>query len=710
VRLAALLSLSVLGFVLGGGCDSSTNTPRCTTSTDCAGGRVCADGRCVIGADTGSFDADGLDGSSPALDGSAGDASGSTDAPVGTGEDVLIITSAPDEDDDFISDAQEGRSANVDSDRDGVADYRDLDSDGDGIFDRVEVGDMNYATPPADSDGDGIADFRDLDSDGNGVLDGIEGGGDLDGDGRINSADLDNDGDGLLDREEVGASAAAPRDTDGDGIPDMNEVDSDDDTISDAEEDLFDTDDDGLRDGLDLDSDGDGWTDAVEAGDASIATRAVDTDLDGIPDYRDADSDGDGISDAAERGYGTSRTLADTDGDGVSDLIEIGAGTSPTDGSVSPRTRGDFVFVVPYLEPPSPTRDTLSFRTSIQFADVYFLFDRSGSMDDEIGALRTAVSTVIGNLTCTDFGVPCTSDAGCGGGQVCSIAGSCISDPLLDSCVPSVWTGGGWYLDQYTNVLSLQPNPAATSTALSFGTTGGTESLFLALTRLANGGGVGCTSPLPADRIGCPAFRRDAVRIAVAFTDEDSDGGTLAAAASALSTAGITLIGIWSGGTGDSMRNALRDVVRDSGSLDRSGSPLVFNGVDSAVVPVVVNAINEIVEGVPLRATIEASDEPGDAGDALQFIDHLETNTTSPGCAAAATIDTNADGFPDAFPAVTPGTGICWDVVARMNTTVAPTLEPQIYRARLTVRGDGSPLDDRIVYFLVPPRVPAPGT
>jgi hypothetical protein len=70
------------------------------------------------------------------------------------------------------------------------------------------------------------------------------------------------------------------------------------------------------------------------------------------------------------------------------------------------------------------------------------------------------------------------------------------------------------------------------------------------------------------------------------------------------------------------------------------------------------------------------------------------------------TEDTDGDGFPDAFPAVTPGTRVCWDVIPAMNTTVMSTGAPQIFRARLTVRGDGSPLDSRIVYFLVPPRPP----
>ena len=69
----------------------------------------------------------------------------------------------------------------------------------------------------------------------------------------------------------------------------------------------------------------------------------------------------------------------------------------------------------------------------------------------------------------------------------------------------------------------------------------------------------------------------------------------------------------------------------ESGSLDRTGAPLVFNGVDSAVVAPVTMAINEIVEGVPLRVTI-AQDDPSDAVDATQFISYLETNTTAMGC------------------------------------------------------------------------------
>jgi hypothetical protein len=442
----------------------------------------------------------------------------------------------------------------------------------------------------------------------------------------------------------------------------------------------------------------------------------VDTDGDTIPDFRDPDSDDDGLSDADERARGTSPTAADTDGDGVSDLIELAAGTSPLDTSESPLTRGDFVFVVPYERPPAPERDTLQFRTNIQFADIYFLFDRSGSMAGEIGALRGAVGTLMAELTCTDFGTPCARDSDCGPGRVCGPRSTCIEDPAIDACVASPWAGAGWYLENLANVQSLQPDPAATSAALSFGTTGSTERLFRALWQVSGAmsppsGASGC-APATVGRVGCPAFREEAVKVVVAFTDEDSDGTeTAAQAGAAMRALGLRMVGVWSGTPSSSARGSLVDVARASGSLDRAGNPLVFDGADAAVVPAVSRAVREIVEGVPLRATIEARDEPDDAGDALQFIARLEVNVSGVGACTrvAPTEDTDGDGFADAFPALRPGTPVCWDVVARENRTVMPTRAPQVFRALLTVRGDGSPLDTRNVYFLVPPTVPDPG-
>jgi hypothetical protein len=514
----------------------------------------------------------------------------------------------------------------------------------------------------------------------------------------------DQDRDGISDLDE-GIDIA--RDSDGDGAPDHRDVDSDDDTIGDVYELRVDTDVDGAVDALDLDSDADGLLDRDEAGDADVATSPIDSDGDAVFDFRDPDSDGDGLSDHEEAFVRhTSPVLGDSDGDGVSDLIEVAAGTDAVNPEDNPPARGDFVFVVPFEQPPSPTSDTLSFRTRIQLADLYFLFDRSGSMGGEIGALGAATSTLVSELTCASSTRACTRDSQCDGGQICGVRRTCIEDPSFASCIASPFTGAGWYLDGYVNVMGLQADPSRTASALSFGVEGADEWLYRALWGVvdpvrAPGNEGACIT----GGIGCPAFRSDAVRILVAFTDENSDGPeSVDQAASALRDAGVTLIGIWAGSPSALERAALTEVVRRSGSLDRRGQPLMFDGLDAAAVPAVRAAIREIVEGVPLRVTIAATDEVGDDGDARAFLSHFVARSDT--CGRAASEDTDRDGFADTFPSATPGTEVCWDVVAATNTTVAPIDRPQLFHARLAVSGDGSPLDARSVYFLVPPRAP----
>src|SRR5690242_20718976 len=83
-----------------------------------------------------------------------------------------------DSDGDTISDVDEGRDSGRggrDSDLDRMPDYRDADSDNDGLLDAFEAGDEALATPPRDSDGDGTPDFLDLDSDANEIPDAREG-------------------------------------------------------------------------------------------------------------------------------------------------------------------------------------------------------------------------------------------------------------------------------------------------------------------------------------------------------------------------------------------------------------------------------------------------------------------------------------------------------------------------------------------------------
>ena len=143
-----------------------------------------------------------------------------------------------DDDNDGILDTVEMATAtnNGDTDDDGIADHLDTDSDNDGISDNFEAQDTaHYIMPsgrvnndglddrygsgliPINTDGTDSLDFQDIDSDNDGILDKIEGTVDTDYDGESNYRDLDSDADGLLDSQEGEA------DSNGNMIPDYLE-------------------------------------------------------------------------------------------------------------------------------------------------------------------------------------------------------------------------------------------------------------------------------------------------------------------------------------------------------------------------------------------------------------------------------------------------------------------------------------------------------
>jgi gliding motility-associated-like protein len=268
---------------------------------------------------------------------------------------------------DFLESSMGGKPRGPqDTDKDGIPDFLDLDSDGDSIPDAVELtSDMDKDNRPnyrdvdsdgdlisdnketsADADGDGSANYLDLDSDADGIPDRVEGvvicescasrddqpdgmddrsngiAVDTDNDGKPDYLDTDSDNDGIPDSVEAGKDPSNPVDTDGDGTPDFRDTDSDNDGIPDSVEagkdpsKPVDTDGDGKPDYLDTDSDNDGIPDSVEAG--KDPNKPVDTDGDGKPDYQDTDSDNDGIPDSVEAGKDPNKPV-DTDGDGKPD-------------------------------------------------------------------------------------------------------------------------------------------------------------------------------------------------------------------------------------------------------------------------------------------------------------------------------------------------------------------------------------------------------
>ncbi len=216
-----------------------------------------------------------------------------------------------DADDDGISDRAENGTTCTDDPANGVCDG--ADGDGDGVRGSLDMtvgfGVGGYPAAP-DTDGDGAPDYRDLDSDGDGIFDLDEAGlGDLDpdDDGKVNGDD--EDGDGIRDPAD---------DSDLDGTPDS--ADDDPGSFGGGGRGL-DTDMDGTPDQRDLDADDDGKPDEDEAG--ADPTNPVDTDMDGTPDFQDPDSDDDGVRDNVD----VCRLLADPmqsdlDGDGLGDACD----------------------------------------------------------------------------------------------------------------------------------------------------------------------------------------------------------------------------------------------------------------------------------------------------------------------------------------------------------------------------------------------------
>ena len=275
-------------------------------------------------------------------------------------------------------------SLETDTDGDGTPDFQDIDSDNDGVFDVVEGGDGDLDTDDdgfigcicsndsgyfdennngmndtaeltleLDSDGDGIFNYVDIDSDDDGIYDVEEGGDgvlDTNGDGVISALDgnaVDSDGDGMVDASET----TLPTNTDGDALPDYIDIDSDNDGIQDVIEGgdgALDTNGDGVINTFDL-----GFEDANENGmddDAEI-TSVTESDADTFPDYQDIDSDNDGIHDVEEGGDG----ILDTNNDGVINSGDTGFEDADADGmdddsELSNQTNSDGDSVADYID------------------------------------------------------------------------------------------------------------------------------------------------------------------------------------------------------------------------------------------------------------------------------------------------------------------------------------------------------------------------
>lgn len=205
--------------------------------------------------------------------------------------------------DDFY-DVDNGGTAipNLDTDSDGLVNYRDLDSDDDGIFDRVEEGGL-------DSDNDGLVDTW-ADEDENGIPNYAD---------AYFTGGLDEDHDGIDDDFQTGI------DSDNDGIGDEFDHDANGDGWDDENGLLgrTDTDNDGTPDRLDLDSDNDSVPDEIENDPNEDGIGPDDTDNDGIPNFQDDNDDNDQFP-TIEEAILEGNNYVDCDNDGIPDYLDPG--------------------------------------------------------------------------------------------------------------------------------------------------------------------------------------------------------------------------------------------------------------------------------------------------------------------------------------------------------------------------------------------------
>jgi hypothetical protein len=318
----------------------------------------------------------------------------------------------------------------------------------------------------------------------------------------------------------------------------------------------------------------------------------------------------------------------------------------------------------------------------------------------------------------------CSVNADCSRNFRCDQdSGFCREIPNQTGCIDELWTGvGRWNnLDTFHNDLSLQPDPTAPGAFLSGPFPGSGEVPEQAAACVADGDNCAndSTKTCSPVGIGCAGFRADAIKIVVQITDANNQcfGArcplfTPEFAGSELLRQGIFFIGL--AGTGDDFSgppfaiDVAREIAFAAGSVDEDGEPFVFPALDAEVVRQTVQAVQKLVGGANFRITAEVLDEPNDAGDSLQFVERLEVNRDPalPECTGILLVsDENGDTFPDTFPRVRPGTPVCWDLVAAPNEAVRPTEGPQVFRARVEVRANGSLVDDTRVFFLVPPLI-----
>jgi hypothetical protein len=439
------------------------------------------------------------------------------------------------------------------------------------------------------------------------------------------------------------------------------------------------------------------------------------------------DGDGDGVPDI----FDPSPTDAngDADGDGYPDSWESYLGTDPLVANPAPPSKNIYI-VLPYEGGPVSKTIPPDFSVKIRSADIYFLVDTTGSMDGEIANLQTSlIGTVIPGIQAkiadAQFGVGSYQD----------------------------FNAGGQY--PYLNGQIITSDVDAVKTAVNALTTAGgvdmAESAVGALHAIATGATLDCGPVAPAcaaGRFGFPCFRPTAQPIIIHITDAEFHNGvmdtldppgsgscyeytnagcsggclplspacpSLETVVTELNTAGIKIIGVWSGDWPANLGRVstwtwgrtypdfdlVLDsyyVVRETGSVDSGGVPFLY-GISSngtGLGAEVVNAVSDIVGSMLLDVSSAWHDENAAAPDGAVLVSDVDPSA----CSACASLNHVTNTAVDAAP----GSNVTFEVTLENQTGDIPaTPASQQFVIHIEIVGnDTSVLTDRYLYVLVP--------
>lgn len=176
--------------------------------------------------------------------------------------------------------------------------------------------------------------------------------------------------------------------------------------------------------------------------------------------------------------------------------------------------------------------------------------------------------------------------------------------------------------------------------------------------------------------------------------DEDSDG--------------LTNDDTDTGTSNPTPATTLNAVASAAGSVDSQGLPFVYSWAASGFGAMLPLAIRGILQRHQFEARGVIVEQGGDAGDVGDFLVRLEADTTSNGCAALPTEDSDNDTYPETFPAVVAGTNLCWKLEFAPNTLVPRNASIQEIRGSFQTQGADGATASRPLLLIVPPIVGQP--